>query len=51
MPSPILLPDKVPMAKAMPMAVRMPTEVTARLDSFIDDLIRVFLDPPWNCEQ
>ena len=32
----------------MPMAVQVPTTVTARSDSFIDDLIRVFLDTPLN---
>ena len=47
-PIPTLLPDDVPIAKAMPMAVHIPTKVTARSDSFIDDLIRVFLDTPWN---
>ena len=47
-PSPSCLPDEVPLAKAMPMAVHVPTTVTARSDSFIDDLIRVFLDTPWN---
>jgi hypothetical protein len=47
-PAPSLLPDEVPIAKAMPMAVHVPTTVTARTDSFIDDLIRVFLDTPRN---
>ena len=47
-PSPSCLPDEVPLAKAMPMAVHVSTTVTARSDSFIDDLIRVFLDTPWN---
>ena len=47
-PEPTLLPDDLPIAKAMPMAVAIPTKVTARSDSFIDDLIRVFLDTPWN---
>jgi hypothetical protein len=47
-PAPSLLPDDVPLAHAMPMAVHVPTTVTARSDSFIDDLIRVFLDTPWN---
>jgi hypothetical protein len=50
-PSPVLLPDEVPVAKAMPMAVCIPTKVTARSDSFIDDLIRVFLDTPLNRER
>ena len=47
-PAPTLLPDDEPIAKAMPMAVDVPTKVTARSDSFIDDLIRVFLDTPRN---
>jgi hypothetical protein len=47
-PAPVLLPDNVPIARAMPMAVTVPTTVTARTDSFIDDLIRVFLDTPLN---
>jgi hypothetical protein len=50
-PRPTLLPDDVPIAKAMPMAVHVPTTVTARSDSFIDDLIRVFLDTPRNRER
>jgi hypothetical protein len=33
------------------MALSIPTEVTARSDSFIDDLIRVFLDTPRNRER
>ncbi len=45
-PLPTLLPDDAPFAPAMPLAVRIPTTVTARSDSFIDDLIRVFLDTP-----
>jgi hypothetical protein len=39
------------MALAMPMAVEIPTTVTAPTDSFIDDLIRVFLDTPTNRER
>jgi hypothetical protein len=50
-PSPILLPAEIPTARAMPMAVEIPTTVTARTDSFIDDLIRVFLDTPKNRER
>jgi hypothetical protein len=50
-PSPLLLPAGVPIAQAMPMAVEIPTTVTARTDSFIDDLIRVFLDTPLNRER
>jgi hypothetical protein len=46
--SPSCPPDEVPLAKAMPMAVQVPTIVTGRSDSFIDNLIRVFLDTPWN---
>ena len=33
------------------MAVHVPTNVTGRTDSFIDDLIRVFLDTPANRER
>jgi hypothetical protein len=47
-PVPIMLPNKIPMAKTMPMAVHILTTVTARTDSFIDDLIQVFLDTPLN---
>jgi hypothetical protein len=50
-PKPILLPNGVPTARARTMAVHIPTTVTARTDSFIDDLIRVFLDTPLNCER
>jgi hypothetical protein len=50
-PTPILLPDEVPIARAMPLAVGIPTTVTARTDSFIDDLIPVFLDTPRNRER
>jgi hypothetical protein len=45
------LSKEVPIARAMPMAVHIPTTVTARTDSFIDDLIRVFLDTPLNRER
>jgi hypothetical protein len=48
---PALLPEDVPTERAMPMAVHVPTTVIARPDSFIDDLIRVFLDDPRNREQ
>jgi hypothetical protein len=50
-PVPVELPDGVPFAEARPMAVHVPTSVTARTDSFIDDLIRVFLDTPLNRER
>jgi hypothetical protein len=50
-PTPIVFPDDIPFAPAMPMAVHVPTTVTARTDSFIDDLIRVFLDTPENRER
>jgi hypothetical protein len=50
-PSPVLMPDGIPIAQAMPLAVEIPTTVTARTDSFIDDLIRVFLDTPLNREK
>jgi hypothetical protein len=45
-PAPRAYPDSTPLAQARPMAVKIPTSVTARTDSFIDDLIRVFLDTP-----
>jgi hypothetical protein len=48
MPKPTLLLKEVPTARAMPMVVHIRTTVTARTDSFIDDLIRVFLDTPLN---
>jgi hypothetical protein len=38
-----LLGDDVPMAKGRSLVVAIPTTVTGRTDSFIDDLIRVFL--------
>jgi hypothetical protein len=47
-PDPILLSPEISIARAMPLAVHIPTTVTARTDSFIDDLIRVFLDRPDN---
>jgi hypothetical protein len=50
-PRPVLLPTAIKIAQAMPMAVSVPTTVTARTDSFIDDLIRVFLDTPLNRER
>lgn len=37
-----------PLGQSKPMAVHVPTTVTAITDSFIDDLIRVFLDTEWN---
>jgi hypothetical protein len=36
---PIMLPSEIPMVKVMPMAVHAPTTITARTNSFIDDLI------------
>jgi hypothetical protein len=50
-PAPIVLPEAITFAPAMPLAVSIPTTVTARTDSFIDDLIRVFLDTPLNRER
>jgi hypothetical protein len=47
-PSPRELPDDIPLARACPTAVRVPTSVTARIDCFIDDLVLVFLDTPTN---
>jgi hypothetical protein len=43
-PVPKLLANDVPLAKGRSLAVSIPTTVTGRTDSFIDDLIRVFLD-------
>jgi hypothetical protein len=43
-----LLPPEIPIAQAMPSAVQIPTTVTARTDSFIHDLVQVFLDTPDN---
>jgi hypothetical protein len=43
-PVPTLVEDDVPIALGRSLAVGIPTSVTARTDSFIDDLIRVFLD-------
>jgi hypothetical protein len=50
-PTPIELPENEPISLAKPMAVHVPTNVTGRTDSFIDDLIRVFLDTPANRER
>lgn len=50
-PIPVELPDDEPFAEGRPMAVHVPPSVTARTDSFIDDLIRVFLDTPVNRER
>jgi hypothetical protein len=47
-PTPKTLDDSVPFALGRPLAVNVPTGVTGRTDSFIDDLIRVFLDTPDN---
>jgi hypothetical protein len=47
-PDPILLPAEIPIAQAMPLVVQIPTTVNARTDSFINDLIRGFLDTPEN---
>jgi hypothetical protein len=43
-PIPVLIDDDVPIALGRSLAVGIPTSVTARTDSFIDDLIRIFLD-------
>jgi hypothetical protein len=50
-PTPKTLDDSVPFAIGRSLAVKVPTEVTGRTDSFIDDLIRVFLDTPDNREK
>ena len=47
-PAPIMLPPSTPIAQARTIAFHIPTTATARTDSFIDDLIRVFLDTPLN---
>ena len=44
------MPDGVARAQAMPLAVAIPTTLTAS-DSFIEDLIWVFLDTPLSREQ
>jgi hypothetical protein len=43
-PTPKLLDGDLPFTKGRALAVSIPTTVTGRTDSFIDDLIRVFLD-------
>jgi hypothetical protein len=50
-PTPETLDDSAPFALGRPLAVSVPTDVTGRTDSFIDDLIRVFLDTPENREK
>ena len=45
-PQPKLVEESVPIALGKPMAVQVPVDATGRTDSFIDDLIRVFLDTP-----
>jgi hypothetical protein len=47
-PTPIELPEDEPIAPGRSMAVEVPANVTGRTDSFIGDLIRVFLDTPVN---
>lgn len=47
-PLPTLVPSDIPIAPARQLAVTIPTSVTGRSDSFIDDLIRVFLDTEEN---
>jgi hypothetical protein len=44
-------PGNAPLAPAQSLAVHIPTEITARTDCFIDDLIRAFLDTPENRER
>jgi hypothetical protein len=46
----LLLGDDVPFAPGRTLAVSIPTTVTGRTDSFIDDLIRIFLDTVANRE-
>jgi hypothetical protein len=47
-PDPVPLGDDVAFGKGRPMSVGIPVSMTARTDSFIDDLILVFLDTPEN---
>jgi hypothetical protein len=47
-PIPVLIADDVPIALGRSLAIGIPTSVTARTDSFIDDLIRIFLDTEEN---
>jgi hypothetical protein len=49
-PIPAVLDDDVPFQEGCRLAVSIPTSVTGKTDSFIDDLIRVFLDTIENCE-
>jgi hypothetical protein len=49
-PIPKVLDDSLPFTRGRSLAVAIPTTVTARTDSFIDDLIRVFLDTAENRE-
>ena len=48
-PSPVREPPDVPVAKALPMALHIPTTAESRVDGFIDDLINVFVDSEFNC--
>jgi hypothetical protein len=50
-PAPVELPANELMSLAQPMAVVVPTTVTSRTNSFIDNLIRVFLDTRTNRER
>ncbi len=47
-PNPIREQKNVPVAQARPMALHIPTTATSRVDSFIDNLINVFLDTDSN---
>jgi hypothetical protein len=47
-PTPAVLPENITIAPASPLALDIPVRSTARTDSFIDDLILVFLDTPRN---
>jgi hypothetical protein len=47
-PVPRSLPMDIPFAQGKPLAVDVPVAATTRTDSFIDDLIRVFLDTEEN---
>ena len=48
-PTPVRLPDEVPLGLARTMTILVPPTRGGKVDGFIDDLINVFLDTPENC--
>ena len=48
-PTPVRLPDTVPLEPAKAMTILVPPTHGGKVDGFIDDLINVFLDTPENC--